>query len=69
MEKREFLQMIFIASLLPIFLEWFGSRNIMSCSGWMALGSGYGAYLYLAGIIIFEFLLWKVVLKNPEDLV
>lgn len=59
MEKQNFLQIIFIANLMPIFLEWFGSRNIMSYSGWMALGSGYGIYLYLAGIIIFEFLLWK----------
>ena len=60
MEKRKFLQIVFIISLLPICLEWFGAHNIMSYSGWMALGSGCGAYLYLAGIIVFEFLLWKM---------
>lgn len=59
MADKNVLQKIFIISQFPVFLEWFGSRNIMSYSGWMALGSGYGAYLYLAGIIIFEFLLWK----------
>ena len=60
MEKRKFLQSVFIISLLPICLEWFGAHNIMSYSGWMALGSGCRAYLYLAGIIVFEFLLWKM---------